>query len=63
MKLFTKQKWTHRKQTYGYQSGKSGEIHWPPGKREKRECVCFGGGGSLRRNWEKGIHLFIHHET
>ena len=43
MKLFTKQKWTHRKQTYGYQSGKSGEIHWPPGKREKRECVCGGG--------------------
>ena len=30
---------TDRKQTYGYQSAKSGEIHWPPGQRE-RQCVC-----------------------
>ena len=35
--LFTKQKQTHRhrKQIYGYQRGKRGEICWPPG-----ECVC-----------------------
>ena len=31
-------------------------------ERERRESVCVW-GGSLRRNWEKGIHLFIHHET